>query len=72
MATKFSLTIDGMSCGHCVKAVESALSAVDGVESADVEIGRATVKVGPDVSSETLAAAIEEEGYTVTGHESEA
>lgn len=58
--------IEGMSCGHCVKAVRQALEAIDGVDVQNVEIGRAQVSYDPSVVNRThLVEAIEEEGYTV-------
>lgn len=59
------LRIEGMTCGHCKAAVESALASVDGVERVDVDLdaGRARVE-GGDV--DRLVAAVKEEGYTAT------
>lgn len=63
------MRIEGMSCGHCVRAVHDALSAVDGVEKVDVDLesGMARVDAAEGVSSEQLAAAVREEGYEVIG-----
>ncbi len=59
--------ISGMSCGHCVRAVEGALEKMDGVEVEKVEIGRATVRFDPARQSpDAIAAAIREEGYSVS------
>lgn len=57
------LTIEGMTCGHCKKAVEDALRSVEGVTSVevDLEAGRARVE-GGDV--DRMIAAVSEEGYT--------
>ena len=38
-----TLHIDGMSCGHCLNAVNRALSAVPGVTIEAIRIGRADV-----------------------------
>jgi copper chaperone len=63
-----TLDIGGMSCGHCVKAVQDALAGVDGVQVEGVEIGTARVAYDPAaVSAERIAAAVEEEGYEVRG-----
>jgi copper chaperone len=63
-----TLTIGGMSCGHCVKAVEAALGGVEGVRVRSVEVGTATVSYDPALAGpERLAAAVEEEGYEVLG-----
>ena len=60
---KVELRIEGMSCGHCVRAVEEALSEVPGVTSVQVEMGRAVVEVAEGVTRQALAAALEEEDY---------
>jgi copper chaperone CopZ len=62
------LTIDGMSCGHCVQAVREALSKVPGVTRADValdpsKVGHAHVEGA--VERAALVAAIEAEDYRV-------
>lgn len=61
--TTINLAIEGMHCGHCVAAVKQALSAVTGVHSAEVQIGRATVSAESDISTEELRAAVEDAGY---------
>ncbi|MEB3197446.1 MAG: heavy metal-associated domain-containing protein [Candidatus Sericytochromatia bacterium] len=60
------LTITGMSCDHCVRAVTAALSAVPGVERVTVSLtdGRAQVEGQADLPR--LLAAVEEEGYVAT------
>lgn len=57
------LNISGMSCGHCVKAVEGALRGVPGVEDVRVDLagGRATVQGQAEEGA--LIAAVTEEGY---------
>lgn len=65
---RIKLKIDGMSCGHCVSAVDKALKAVDGVQVEQVAIGSATVSYDPaSTSAEKITQAIEDEGYTVAG-----
>lgn len=62
-----TFSISGMSCGHCVKAVDKALAAVDGVTGAQVAIGTATVEFdGTRTSASAIGAAIDEAGYQVT------
>ena len=61
-----SFTIDGMSCDHCVAAVQTALVDVDGVTVDDVAIGSASVTHDPDeVPRATLIDAIESAGFSV-------
>jgi copper chaperone len=60
------LKIDGMSCGHCVKAVTLALQHVPGVEVRRVDVGTAEVEVDESVATRRqLTEAIEEAGYTL-------
>ncbi len=60
------LQIEGMSCGHCVKAVRQALEAVEGVEVEHVEIGAATIRYDPAATDPAgLRDAVEDAGYTV-------
>jgi copper chaperone len=59
-------TVEGMTCGHCEKAVTQALLAVD--QTAKVSIDRSCQQVQVDSTSarEVLAKAIADEGYRVT------
>ncbi|MEC0668379.1 copper chaperone CopZ [Priestia flexa] len=62
------LSVQGMSCGHCVKAVEGALSELSGVKSVKVNLESATVEVEYDeskVSLETIKESIDDQGYDV-------
>lgn len=61
-----TLNITGMSCGHCVGAVTTALTALDGVTVERVTVGSATVAYDPArTSPDQLAAAVEDAGYEV-------
>jgi copper chaperone len=65
--TTATLKVEGMSCGHCVKAVTEALEGVDGVERADVDLegGRAVVAFDESrTTARALANAVMDEGYT--------
>jgi copper chaperone len=62
-----SLDVSGMSCGHCVAAVEKALKGVQGVDTASVEVGKATVTLDPEVASvDEIIDAVEDAGYQAT------
>lgn len=64
---KLSLAIEGMSCGHCVRAVTGALQAVPGVTVDAVAIGSAQVTFDPAQAAEAvIAAAVTAEGYRAT------
>jgi copper chaperone len=60
-----SFQVQGMTCGHCVRAVTEAVKSVD--PQAEVKVDLATGKV--DVQSQqdrtALAKAIQDEGYQV-------
>jgi copper chaperone len=44
-----TLFIEGMSCGHCLHAVNKALASVPGVEIGSVRIGRADLRYDESV-----------------------
>ena len=58
------LTIQGMSCNHCVMHVKQALSSVAGLEIEDVQIGKAKVNYDETkITKDILSAKIDESGY---------
>jgi copper chaperone len=55
-----------MTCGNCVKKVETKLKELDGVEKAKVDLENASAKVKYDEtkqSPESLSKAVTEAGY---------
>lgn len=63
-----TINVQGMTCGHCKKAVEDALSKLDGVSKAEVNLDAGQVDVTFDESKVTIEAmkkAIEDQGYDV-------
>lgn len=65
MQTK-TLTVEGMSCNHCVNTIEKTLKELGA--SGKVDLSAKTVEVSFDESSLSLDAireAIEEQGYDV-------
>jgi Copper chaperone len=61
-----TIEIEGMSCNHCVQAVETALRSLAGVEVRRVEVGRATVAYDPTtVNRAQITAAVEDAGFHV-------
>ena len=62
-----TLHIEGMSCGHCLNAVNRALGAVPGVRIDAVRIGRADVTYDERTTDPSrLEAAVTEAGYRAT------
>ncbi len=63
-----TLTVRGMSCGHCVKAVEGSVGALSGVEKVNVNLadGKVDVEFNPEqVSLEKIKDTIDDQGYEV-------
>ena len=66
---KASLSIGGMTCAACVSHVESALTGVDGVAAASVNLAteRASVEYVPGLTGiSDLRYAVEDSGYSIT------
>lgn len=64
MTTK-TFTVPGISCGHCVRTVETELAEVAGVESvkADLNTRQVTVSWQEPASWETIKATLQEINY---------
>lgn len=60
------ISVEGMSCSHCVNSVEGALTKLSGVSSAKVNLDDKNVTIEHDnVNIDTLKKAIEDQGYDV-------
>ncbi|HSK96578.1 MAG TPA: heavy-metal-associated domain-containing protein [Euzebyales bacterium] len=72
MATSATYTVTGMTCGHCVTAVEEEIGGLDGVTRVEIDLvagGASVVRVtseGP-LDSDQVRAAVDEAGYELTG-----
>ncbi|CAH0171359.1 Copper chaperone CopZ [Peribacillus sp. Bi96] len=63
-----TLNVSGMSCGHCVNAVEGNVGKLSGVESVKVHLDAGKVDVAFDkekVSLEKIKETIDDQGYDV-------
>jgi copper chaperone len=58
-------TISGMSCAHCVRAVFTSLTGVEGIVRADVSIGRAVIEHDGSAAADAIRQAISIAGYEV-------
>jgi copper chaperone len=64
---RVTLHIEGMSCGHCLNALNAALGSLPGVRIEEVRIGRADVSYDESVTDPSrLEAAVAEAGYRAT------
>jgi copper chaperone CopZ len=61
-----TVSISGMTCAHCVRAVFTSLGGVKGIERAEVSIGRAVIQHDASVTHQQIRDAIELAGYEVT------
>jgi copper chaperone CopZ len=63
--TEFTLHIDGMHCGACVRRVTQALAAVEGIAVDEVRVGAARLSSNLDRAPVDLAlAAVAKAGFT--------
>jgi copper chaperone len=65
MKETFTVTINGMHCGACVRRVTEALNRLDGVEVNSVEVGSARVIVDSrEKSADLVTSALSRFGFT--------
>ena len=65
---KVTLNVEGMSCGHCVKAVENSVGELNGVSSVRVDLEGKKVNVEfnqADVTLDKIKETIDDQGYDV-------
>jgi copper chaperone len=65
---KSIITVDGMSCEHCVKAITKAVGSLDGVSEVKVDLDAKTVTVTHDAVKaplDKIKLEIEDQGYEV-------
>jgi copper chaperone len=60
-----TFTVQGMTCGHCEKAVTSAIKTLDPQAQVRIDRSQNRVEVDTTQAPDAVAEAIREEGYTV-------
>jgi copper chaperone len=63
-----TLKVEGMSCQHCVNAVEGSVGKLEGVSTVKVDLDRGTVNIDFDpekVTKDKMKDTIEDQGYDV-------
>ena len=55
--------VDGMTCGHCKRAVTSAVQRVDPAARVEVDLAAGLVRTDSAAPADRLGAAIAAEGY---------
>ena len=64
--TMYELTVEGMSCGHCVGRVTKSVQGVDAAAKVEIDLPAKKVRIDSGADLERIAAAIDEAGYPVT------
>lgn len=65
---EITLTVPGMTCGHCKMSVEGEVGKVAGVASVAVDLDSKLVTVsGEALDRDAIVAAIDEAGFEVVG-----
>lgn len=63
-----TINVKGMSCGHCVRAIEGSVGELSGVKQVSVKLDEALMEVAfneAQVSVEKIKETIEDQGYDV-------
>lgn len=63
-----TLSVEGMSCNHCVNSIKNSVGTLNGVTKVDVDLEGKKVNVEYDsemVEVETIKETIEDQGYDV-------
>lgn len=60
-----SVTVTGMTCGHCASSVREEVGSIPGVTAVDVDLGSGKVTIDSEqqVEPEAIKSAVEEAGY---------
>lgn len=74
-AVTSEVLVSGMTCSHCVMSVTEELTAIEGVESVDVDLNaggasRVTIRSAAPVDIAAVTAAVEEAGYSMASSSS--
>lgn len=66
MSDTLTLSVPGMTCGHCEAAVKKEVGSVVGVTNVDVDLATKDVVVtGSGLDRDAVVAAIDEAGFDV-------
>ncbi|MCA3418056.1 MAG: heavy-metal-associated domain-containing protein [Roseomonas sp.] len=67
MADAITLQVEGMSCGHCIRAVTKAITALDAAAKVEVDLAAKRVVAQTKLPRADVVRAVEEEGFAVKG-----
>jgi copper chaperone len=63
-----NLTVEGMSCGHCVSSIKNSVGALSGIGQVNVDLRSKKVAVEYDpkkINTQAIKDTIEDQGYNV-------
>lgn len=63
--TTMLLSVQKMSCGHCIQSVTTAVRALDPNARVEVDIAMGTVRIAGGMDAEIAARSLRDIGYTV-------
>lgn len=64
-----TVTVSGMTCGHCATSVREEVGALPGVRTVEVDLATGVVTIDSDgqVDASAISDAVAEAGYAVAG-----
>jgi copper chaperone len=64
-----TVTVTGMTCGHCASTVREEVGSIPGVTAVDVDLASGKVIIDSDhqVDEDAIKGAVEEAGYQLAG-----
>ena len=64
-----TVTVTGMSCGHCATSVREEITDIPGVRAVDVDLASGNVTIDSDsvVEAAAIKTAVEDAGYQLAG-----
>ena len=64
-----TVTVAGMTCGHCVSSVREEIGSTPGVTAVDVDLasGRVDIDSETPIEQAAIAQAVDEAGYQLAG-----
>jgi copper chaperone len=64
-----TVTVTGMTCGHCASSVREEVQNIPGVTDVDVDVasGKVTIDSEGPIGADAIQGAVEEAGYQLAG-----
>jgi copper chaperone len=64
-----TVTVTGMTCGHCASSVREEVESIPGVTGVDVDLdsGKVTIDCDGPIQTDAIRGAVEEAGYELAG-----